>query len=86
MYRVKKRNTFDVNAHNNYLVLVYLTTLAVPQVSDHTMNLCNRVTKHAACGQNFVRGDNRNEGRYFNSFPGEAETERRRDFENLRTI
>ena len=79
----QKRDAVDVNAHKHYLVLVYLTTLAVPQVSDDVMNRCNRVTQPAAGGQNFARGEHRKEGRYFNSFPGEAEIERRRDFENL---
>ena len=83
MYRVTKKDAVDVNAHNHYLVLVYLTTLAVPQVSVDTMNLCNRVTQPAARGQNFARGDNQDEGSYINSFPDEAEIERRRNFENL---
>ena len=53
MYRVTERDAVDVNAHNHYLVLVYLTTLAAPQASDDMVNLCNRVTQFAACGQNF---------------------------------
>jgi hypothetical protein len=34
MYRVTKRDAIDVNAHNHYLVSVYLTTLAALQLSD----------------------------------------------------
>jgi len=43
MYRVIKRDAVDVNAHNYYLVLVYLTTLAVPQLSDDIMMINNEL-------------------------------------------
>jgi hypothetical protein len=43
MYRVTKRETVDVNGHNHYLVLVYLTTLTVPQGSDDMMIIDNEL-------------------------------------------
>jgi hypothetical protein len=37
MYRVTKRDAVDIKAHNHYLAVVYLTTLAAPQLSDDMM-------------------------------------------------